>query len=570
MSKTKIKLVQMSLEQNQVLFKSVAQQLFKDIDSPVSKDALVSLEKGDYLALAKIKVDPEKYDSAYEFALDYQVASLLKKQAVFPVNGSKAADTLAKFMESESRCERTNDTLKQTLRTLKGWQASIPLLAQQKIAGILGRCPSLDELSFAFGPGATSTCKGSNVTLGDKLQSKFAFPFCARKAVMQYYGTYFRAIEGSTGVTLSGPASINVKVEITDCNELHLVPKTALIDRAICVEPHSIVPIQKGYGSWIRSRLLLNGIDLRKQADINRDLARLGSVDGSYATIDLSSASDTIALSTVFELLPFDWACALSDVRSPFTKLPDGTLIENQKFSSMGNGYTFELETLIFYALALAVRDVLGADGRISVFGDDIIVPTVMAEPLMQILAIYGFEVNTDKTFTKGPFRESCGSDYFRGVNVRPFFLKEQLTYDHEQFAILNGLRHWARRLNGDVSHDCDSIARRTWVSVFRRIRKELRLFGPAYLGDNVIHSSRRQSSGSAPMYLGVSRVRQVNVKTAVRSLGSFNRQTQLAVALCGGTTRLPLRKRVESLYIVEGPVPYWDWDALDWDSSQS
>ena len=87
----------------------------------------------------------------------------------------------------------------------------------------------------------------------------------------------------------------------------------------------------------------------------------------------------------------------------------------------MGNGYTFELETLLFYCL---VEAVCGKDGRLSVYGDDIICPSNRAAVVTRLLKFCGFSLNEDKSFSEGFFRESCGGHFYRGVDVKPFYIE--------------------------------------------------------------------------------------------------------------------------------------------------
>jgi hypothetical protein len=72
----------------------------------------------------------------------------------------------------------------------------------------------------------------------------------------------------------------------------------------------------------------------------------------------------------------------------------------------MGNGFTFELMTLILTSLCRTL------DPDSSVFGDDIIIDSGSSSRLIQLLEEVGFRVNVDKTFTSGPFRESCGANF--------------------------------------------------------------------------------------------------------------------------------------------------------------
>jgi len=56
----------------------------------------------------------------------------------------------------------------------------------------------------------------------------------------------------------------------------------------------------------------------------------------------------------------------------------------------------------------------------VRVYGDDIIVPVDTLVHVIRYLEAFGLKVNTDKTFGTGKFRESCGGDYYDGVDVTP------------------------------------------------------------------------------------------------------------------------------------------------------
>jgi hypothetical protein len=370
-------------------------------------------------------------------------------------------------------------------------------------------------------------------------------------------------VAGSNDINdIAGPYSAVQRVTYQTYNELFFVPKSAKTDRAICVEPHSMPPLQRGIGLYLSRSLKRAGIDISKQDRVNAALAKEGSVSGSYATIDLSAASDTISISLVSELFDNEWFDLLSSLRAPYTKLPNGCFIENEKFSSMGNGFTFELETMIFYALALSVKDIVGCSGQVSVFGDDIIVPTEMAQDLILVLKACGLKTNTDKTFISGPFRESCGSDYFNGHNVRPYFYKELILYESDKFKIANGIRHCAYRLSNNG--DCYSGFRRSWSYVIKSLPKELHCFGPRDLGDQVIWADRASSAGSYSMYFGTTRItRSVQSKPRLKNLGCFSGPVILATALYGSPSRIPIRNTGKP-YLRYKPITVYNWDWLD------
>jgi hypothetical protein len=240
------------------------------------------------------------------------------------------------------------------------------------------------------------------------------------------------------------------EVELCDYSELFTVPKATDIDRVACKEPEINLFLQRGVGDYIRKRLRRIGIDLNDQSR-NQELARLG-VERGLATIDLSSASDSISQAVVFDLLPFEWWSYLDDIRSR-SILIDGQIRSLEMFSSMGNGFTFELESLIFYALTRAVCWQSGTKGVISVYGDDIVAPSSIVPRLRTIFAWYGFTVNLAKSFWTGDFRESCGKHYHKGRDVTPFYIRGKVSTKTDMIRLLNRLIEWDGREWGFV---CD------------------------------------------------------------------------------------------------------------------
>jgi hypothetical protein len=162
-----------------------------------------------------------------------------------------------------------------------------------------------------------------------------------------------------------------------------------------------------------------------------------------------------------------------------------------EKFSAMGNGYTFELETAIFLAICNAVYVTRGYTPHVSknvfVFGDDIIVETELAADVIAALRFFGFKPNEKKTFLSGPFRESCGGDYFEGVDVRPYFQKELPSEPQHYIAMANGLRRMVRE-NRFASVRGRGI-HRAWFRALDALPSDIkRCRGPQSLGDLVIH----------------------------------------------------------------------------------
>ncbi len=231
-------------------------------------------------------------------------------------------------------------------------------------------------------------------------------------------------------------------ISVVEGNVLFTVPKKTDIDRCACKEPDINMFLQKGVGNRIRRRLRRFGVNLNDQS-INRKLAEVGSRDSSLATLDLSSASDTITIEAVRSLLPSDWFLYLNDIRSQSMEI-DGEYYRTEMFSSMGNGFTFELESLIFYVLMRTTAYFEACPGVVSVYGDDIIIPSGMYDMATWVLHSFGFTVNMEKSFHEGLFRESCGGHYFHGTDVTPFYLKRSPTRLTDVIRVANQLRLWA------------------------------------------------------------------------------------------------------------------------------
>lgn len=211
------------------------------------------------------------------------------------------------------------------------------------------------------------------------------------------------------------------KLKMIAGNRVAFVPKDVSKCRQIAIEPSLNMFLQLGIGSVIQNLLLQRtSIDLRDQSR-NLNFARIGSINQSCCTIDLSDASNRISTALVVDLLPADWYAALSSLRSPMGIMPDGTSHRHIAFSTQGNGFTFPLETLIFYSVAKSLQPKV-----LSVYGDDIIIDNHLFDELSYRLEVFGFKVNKEKSFHNGPFRESCGGDFMNGHDVRSVFYKKE------------------------------------------------------------------------------------------------------------------------------------------------
>lgn len=587
MSKT-FRLSKMPRDKALACTNKVIHRFLKDLDTPVSLHILSLYNSGRHEELLEVSIVPEDYDDVVSFAKDYAAIKFLSKADFLKTSFNREQRALDKFYESELQCSRTNQRLlglKDHDFFSRSW-APLMLLTQQKISSILGNLPDLKTLDYRFGPGASSTCKGSSTTIGDKLQSQISLTENCRKIFVSVASSLPHLVFSALGFSdCEGPATflgkdavLNVVfttgedvISYTDelqteyGNRFTTVPKNSKIDRAICIEPHTNILLQKGVGRCIRDRLRKFGLDLDTQADKNAVFARRGSIDGSYATIDLSNASDTIAWSTVFELFPREWFDVLDSLRSPATQMPSGRWLVNEKFSSMGNGFTFEMESLLFYAISLAVKQHYSIEGEVMSFGDDIIVPTHMAQELIEFLGFLGFSVNKEKTYLHGPFRESCGKDYFLGHNVRPFFLKEVVSYETDFIKIANGISHFSSRLCLDATFR-DRRLYRTWSVCVGFVPTDYRFFGPDYLGDQVIWNSRECSAGSYTIWYWTMQTKILVRVANVKGVNSFTPSTQRAVSLYPGSSeKLSPRGDSGRYQIKTVTIPNWEWSKGSW-----
>lgn len=421
-----------------------------------------------------------------------QALAYFQKLEGLEIGIDKEAVALRKFLEAEVACKETNDVLRKVRRgefSLSPRVSGVIHAAQRKIARILGDVPSLESLALRFGPGATRGTKKKDASIRRKLAERLQ---CSEDLLsivkylleeMPHLADIHTTLDW---VDEDGQERGHVMLEIIPA-KLAFVPKNAKTYRSTCTEPGLNVLVQLGIGDAMDKRLAAFGIDIHNQA-INQDRAREGSLTGALATLDLSSASDTVAFETVWELLPLDWAMLLTRARSSNVILPGGKIIRQEKFSSMGNGFTFPLETLIFWSLAAACCP---KDSDATVYGDDIVIPSGSVDLLVEVLTTFGFEVNLAKSYSTGPFRESCGKDYYLGTDVRPYYASKWVT-GQSLFVLHN---FYVRR--GDLER-----AKR--VESF--IHPALRLYGPDGFGDGHLlgdHPKRRPAKYEARGWSG-------------------------------------------------------------------
>ena len=415
----------------------LAAAIYTAADTQSSREMLSQLESGNYSAIVSASINPMDYSSADTFGRDYLCAELMSKFPMWELGIDRSVVARQKFFEVEEYLSGKN--LRENFKIVVGKRsttmAAVMMTAANKIKKILGDV-DLDEIHsfFAFGPGASTSMS--------RRRGDAAYKFGAQRPHLTY-----NAIPMADALAKAHP-TWRFNAEVVQGSRLVTVPKNAKTDRTICIEPDLNMYFQKGIGKVIRRRLNRWGLLKADAQQYNAELAREGSANGRLATVDLSSASDSIHLELLGQLLPQDWCGLVELTRSPQVVLPDGGLHLLRKVSSMGNGYTFELETLFFYALSSAVIDLLatgGMDHRCTVFGDDIIIAVELVPALEQVLDGLGFTLNRKKTFATGPFRESCGKHYFLGSDVSPFYIRSPINSVLRQYWAANTIRRYSR-----------------------------------------------------------------------------------------------------------------------------
>lgn len=338
---------------------------------------------------------------------------LIQSHALFQKNGDmlspvdKENVAFESFLSTERRCSEMNAMF--STRSIDSRIIPILFHASKYISHVLGPCPRLDDLSFAFGPGASVT----------EVSIKQTSPQWKLAGTPTISNSLVRKCEELRALF---PSWLGDQKLVPVTGRLEFVPKSFKTHRSILIEPVVNAFLQKGVGSLLKRKLAARGIDLKDQ-DVQRSRARKGSLDGSFATIDLSQASSSISYNLVMELLPSPWFDLLDSLRTPLARYK-GKLYILEMFSSMGNGFTFELETLIFKSIIHGIAVSLGYDDDSVCYGDDITCNPSLGYAIEEYFPLFGFSVNREKSFLSGPFREACGGDYRNGIDIRPFFLK--------------------------------------------------------------------------------------------------------------------------------------------------
>lgn len=487
-------------------------EYLEQLDCPRSLMVAMLFKYGEYEQIIELQFDPDNYSTLDDFLPAYRASMLFAKYADFKTKRNRKALARDKLLQTEIECWKTNRRFKDLSRD-QLYTGDVVFLHDaviREIRQVLGVYVPLQEIldGCNWGPGATLDIQRRYSCAANKFQLETGTTKDLYHILFDC--GYFNSENGGysplwTETIYNG--SCDTHLALHPGNRLQYVPKNSKIDRSISIEPGLNSWFQKGVGSTIRRKLAKCGINLSDQR-INQDLARKGSSDNTLATVDFSSASDMLAKNMIEAVLSPQWFMLMDSMRSHFvtglvedkfgvtydryTKIEQGLQVDLEpgevpllweKFSSMGNGFTFELETLVFYAMAKACMKYLRIEPKpgvnFSVYGDDVIIPSEAYVLFSKLSEFYGFKLNSEKSFSSSNFRESCGGHYFRGTNVTPFYLKRELNDVFDIYRMHNAVLLMTRFSYGRDKRWialCDSLK--------KAVPKSLRIVVPADFGD--------------------------------------------------------------------------------------
>lgn len=269
-------------------------------------------------------------------------------------------------------------------------------------------------------------------------RSKYEFPNWPLKLQRIYPHDEFALPSFGWGFSHDRESTRGLNREVP--SRLIAVPKTLAKPRLIAAEPQEYQWIQQHLWKVLEARVsnsyIGNSIRFRDQS-FNGDWALEGSLTGRRATIDLSEASDRLTCAVVerFFRRNIGWLIALHSCRTRMISYrePSGVMryAKLRKYSTMGSTVIFPLQSIIYATIAIAatlwskqeqptIASMKIHSHSVRCFGDDIIVNAEALVYTARFLEAVGLKVNQTKTFSGRNFRESCGVDAFRGVNVTP------------------------------------------------------------------------------------------------------------------------------------------------------
>jgi len=351
--------------------------------------------------------------------------TLLCGKMKLPCSDSRVAAAFDGFMECELDVIRSTGRLLGNARIVQAYQRVSALLFRSIFSQIANRLYS-GEYMPKHGPGSTADRIVGNHKYGIRewsLRLEEEFPF------MEHLSSSF-------GLAIANLECVDVREPWNERPvRVITVPKTLKTPRIIAIEPSYMQFMQQAVLEMIveetnRDYILKPLLSSLDQIP-NQEMAKIGSLSGELATLDLSEASDRVSNQHV-RLMLSRWPLldrAVQATRSRKADVPGYGLHHLSKFASMGSALCFPFESMVFLTVVfmgieqelmhpLTMKDIKSFHGKVRVYGDDIIVPTEYTRSVVDLLEAFGFKVNQRKSFWNGKFRESCGKEYYNGHDV--------------------------------------------------------------------------------------------------------------------------------------------------------
>lgn len=487
--------------------------LFDQLFTTFSKEAGSYLPSSDFPETANYEIGRDSYyQTGRNMAIVAQLASFYKRYTgstsrVALSDDERALAARHEFLNDNKRCEEFNSSF-----SFLGLPAHVQEILGSAIYSLDKNLKpvqfSYDRLASALhsGPGASADAEGLGGSYRRLGNSAMSFTSPSVKRLYTEVCAYTRL----TYLNEKVRSNVFGSVDVVESNAVFsTAPKSNVTDRGICKHPTGNMALGLATHTVVQKVLTsCYSVDITTQQEYNKQLARLGSMgptrvswkSGShghdtqrldrlrFCTVDLKSASNypLVVAETMFPPWFFEWLMTIRSPNMTFNERgKDPMIVPKHMLSTMGNGSTFAVMTLLLTAIVVAIykaADIplfayLETGERIKtfgVYGDDIVVDKSVVSILIECLNGLGFIVNETKSFSTGFFRESCGGDYYDGYDVRPVFCEKLQTQAHI-YSYMNRLARWgcqhsvdlpltlgllykaAKKLGHDLRVPCDS-----------------------------------------------------------------------------------------------------------------
>lgn len=476
---------------NQVLM-----DLLEAFDTPLALAIAISYRCSGFVTVDASLLQeraPIMFEDAHSYYCHRQVVALFKKGFHMSYDGCAQSESIDHFFKTDQETLISDERIRSNTDLRYG---GILQYARDIIESVLGVSPNIDKIysDLCFTKGSVSGLSGSDVNIVKKLENFSDLPVSrSAKPFLDFI------IQKDDLLKQTYPNFV-----YSDICELFTVAKQYNKVRVAAKCQLGNMLLQRPIGEFLRSRLRRVGIDIRVQESFHKFLVE--KFWDVYATLDQSDASDRLCVELCRQLLPYDWFRLLNLTRHHNVCDLSGTVRPLHKMANQGCGFIFELQTLIYYALAKAT--VLYDHGRdrgnstlISVYGDDLICEEVFAPAIADTLVYFGQKINFDKSFFSGRFKESCGNDTFDGCNIRPVYVKQFSKGIRGYYEITNIVKRLSARYLNDCAFDKRFI--RAYKRCLSAIPNHKKLFGSSGLGDAVIQASSHEISELLSDYQG-------------------------------------------------------------------